>query len=103
MAQGMILWEMSCSHHYEIQQLAMGTAYLFIDVKPFPPRRPMRIAAPVEVTCSHSGYTQMQLKAMLYGCFLEVYKYLCGCHYSGHCSTYCDICKNLPIKSTISG
>lgn len=35
----------------------------------------MRIAAPVEVTCAHSGYTQMQLKAVLYGCFLEVYKY----------------------------
>lgn len=35
----------------------------------------MRTAAPVEVTCTHSGYTQMQLKAMLYEWFLEVSKY----------------------------
>lgn len=69
MAQGIILWEMCCIPYYKIQQLPMETAYLFIDMRPFSPRRAMRTAAPVEVTCTHAEYTQMQLEAVLYGHF----------------------------------
>lgn len=75
MAQGIILWELYCIHHYKIQQLPMETAYLFIDMKPFFQRRALRTATPVEVTCTHSGYTQVQLKAVSCGCLLELSKY----------------------------
>lgn len=57
----------------------METTYLLPVIRPSAPRRAVRIAAPVEVTCVPSGYTH---KSCLKQCgvyFLEVYKTLEVC------------------------